>query len=189
MHPPSVPLDSSSVKLSKTFFSLARHLKLTLSMNIGLHWNTYQLRRTRSHSSGIDHQPSTRLYSVASNLTLRPVVWQHYYGNPKSQRRLDYCLPNCQGWDSIGRRNPADRHCSSGLPQRLPCTPVSMWRYCPIRRPLSCRFNAGQFPRHAAINSIIKRSLDAAGLHSILEPVGLDRGNSRGPDEVTSFPF
>ena len=31
--------------------------------------------------------------------------------------------------------------------------------------------------------------LDTAGLHSILEPVGLDRGDGRRPDGVTSFPF
>ena len=55
--------------------------------------------------------------------------------------------------------------------------------------PLSCRFSAGQFPRHSAINNIIKRSLNTAGLHSILEPVGLNRGVGRRSDEVTSFPF
>ena len=38
-------------------------------------------------------------------------------------------------------------------------------------------------------NNINKRSLDTAGLHSILEPVGLDRGDGRRPDGVTSFPF
>ena len=55
--------------------------------------------------------------------------------------------------------------------------------------PLSCRFSAGRFPRHSAINNIIKRSLDTAGLHSILEPVGLDRGDGRRPDGVTSVSF
>ena len=55
--------------------------------------------------------------------------------------------------------------------------------------PLSCHFSAGRFPRHSVINSIIKRSHDTAGRHSILEPVGLDRGNGRRPDGVTSFPF
>ena len=54
--------------------------------------------------------------------------------------------------------------------------------------PLSCLFSAGRFPRHSAINNIIKRSLDTAGLHSILEPVGLDRGDGRRSDGVTSFP-
>ena len=58
-----------------------------------------------------------------------------------------------------------------------------------VLHPLSCRFCAGRFPRHSAINNIIKRSLDTAGLHSILEPVGLDRGDGRRPDGVTSFPF
>ena len=55
--------------------------------------------------------------------------------------------------------------------------------------PLSCRFSAGRFPRHSAINNIIKRSLDTVGLHSILEPVGLNRGAGGIPDGVTSFPF
>ena len=45
--------------------------------------------------------------------------------------------------------------------------------------PLSCRFSAGRFPRHASINNIIKRSLDTAGLHSILEPVCLDLGQAK----------
>ena len=44
--------------------------------------------------------------------------------------------------------------------------------------PLSCRFSAGRFPRHSANNNIIRSSLDTAGLHSILEPVGLDRGGA-----------
>ena len=55
--------------------------------------------------------------------------------------------------------------------------------------PLSCRFSAGRFPRHSAINDIIKRSHDTAGLHSVLESVGLDCGVGRRTDGVTSFPF
>ena len=55
--------------------------------------------------------------------------------------------------------------------------------------PLSCRYTAGRLPRYSAINNIIKRSHDTAGLHSILEPVGHDRGDGRRPDGVTSFPF
>ena len=55
--------------------------------------------------------------------------------------------------------------------------------------PLSCRFSAGRFPRHSTINNVIKRSLDTASLHFILEPVGLDRGDGTRPDGVTSFPF
>ena len=55
--------------------------------------------------------------------------------------------------------------------------------------PLSCRSSTGLFPRHSAINNITMRSLDTAGLHTIHEPVGLDRGDTRRPDGVTSFPF
>ena len=47
---------------------------------------------------------------------------------------------------------------------------------------LSWRFFAGRLPRHSAINNITKRSLDTAGLYSILESVGLDRGDGRRPD-------
>ena len=35
----------------------------------------------------------------------------------------------------------------------------------------------------------MKRSLDTAGIHSILEPVGLDRGDGKRPDGLMSFPF
>ena len=35
----------------------------------------------------------------------------------------------------------------------------------------------------------MKRSLDTAGLHSILEPVGFGRGDRRRPDGMTSFSF
>ena len=48
--------------------------------------------------------------------------------------------------------------------------------------PLSCRLSVGRFPRHSAINNIIKRTLDTAGFHSILEPVGFDQGDGRRPD-------
>ena len=55
--------------------------------------------------------------------------------------------------------------------------------------PLSCRRSAGRFPQHSVLNDIIKRSLDAVGFPSILEPVGLDRGDGRRPDGMTIFPF
>ena len=55
--------------------------------------------------------------------------------------------------------------------------------------PLSCQRSTGRFPRHSVLNDIVKRSLDAAGFPSILEPVGLDRGDGRRPDGMTIFPF
>ena len=55
--------------------------------------------------------------------------------------------------------------------------------------PLSCRFSAGRFPRHAALNDVVKRGLEAAGFPSQLEPVGLDRGDGKRPDGITLFPF
>jgi hypothetical protein len=54
---------------------------------------------------------------------------------------------------------------------------------------LSCRVGAGRFPRHAALNDLVKWALHTAGIPSILEPVGLDRGDGKRPDEMTIFPF
>ena len=42
--------------------------------------------------------------------------------------------------------------------------------------PLSCRYSTGRFPRHAELNDVIRRALQRAGLPSVLEPPGLDRG-------------
>ena len=66
-----------------------------------------------------------------------------------------------------------------------------MWGCCQSDglHQLSCSFSALVFLRHAVINKIIKRSLDTAGFHSILEQVGLDRGDDGRHDGVTSFPF
>ena len=54
---------------------------------------------------------------------------------------------------------------------------------------LSCKLSAGRLPRHAALNDIIKRALHTAGIPSILEPAGLDRGDGKRPDGMTIFPF
>ena len=54
---------------------------------------------------------------------------------------------------------------------------------------LSCKFSAGRHPRHSALNEIVKRSLRSAGIPSVLEPVGVDRGDGRRPDGITVFPF
>ena len=54
---------------------------------------------------------------------------------------------------------------------------------------LSCRYSAGRHPRHAALNDVVKRALQSAGLPSILEPPGLDRGDGSRPDGITVFPY
>ena len=54
---------------------------------------------------------------------------------------------------------------------------------------LSCHFNEGRHPRHAAINDIICRALKSSGIPSVLEPVGLNRGDGKRPDGITIFPF
>ena len=54
---------------------------------------------------------------------------------------------------------------------------------------LSCQLSAGRLPRHAALNDIIKRALLSAGVPSVLEPPGLDRGDGRRPDGLTTFPY
>ena len=37
---------------------------------------------------------------------------------------------------------------------------------------LSCKYSAGRFPRHSAMNDVIMRALQQAGLPSVLEPPG-----------------
>ena len=54
---------------------------------------------------------------------------------------------------------------------------------------LSCIKSAGRLPRHGNPNDVVKRSLTSAGLPSILEPLGLDRGDGKRPDGLTLFPF
>ena len=55
--------------------------------------------------------------------------------------------------------------------------------------PLSCRFSAGRIPRHSALNDVVRRGLPAAGIPSILEPSGLDRGDGKRPDGITVYPY
>ncbi len=54
---------------------------------------------------------------------------------------------------------------------------------------LSCKRSSGRQYRHAAINAIINRSLDAAQITSTLEPTGLSRSNGKRPDRVTVAPW
>ena len=54
---------------------------------------------------------------------------------------------------------------------------------------LSCKYSAGRHPRHAALNECFKRALQSAGVPSLLEPVGIDRGDGKRPDGITIFPF
>ena len=54
---------------------------------------------------------------------------------------------------------------------------------------LSCKYSAGRFPRHSAMNDVIKRALQKAGLPSVFEPPGLDRGDGSHPDGITVFPL
>ena len=54
----------------------------------------------------------------------------------------------------------------------------------------SCKYSAGRFLGHSAMNGVIKRALQKpACLPSVLELPGLDRGDGSGPDGITVFPF
>ena len=54
---------------------------------------------------------------------------------------------------------------------------------------LSCYKSEGHLSRHAAFNDIIKRSLAAAQIPSMLEPTGLCRSDGKRPDGVTIIPW
>ena len=115
----------------------------------------------------------------------------HFDSCPRSLRRLEYCLPNRSGLDPIGRRNPADQCCSSGRPQCLPCTPVSVWGYCPIRRPSStfvpflCWSISPKLRDQQHDKKITGHRWPS--LHS--RSGRPQRGDGRRPDGVMSFPF
>ena len=55
--------------------------------------------------------------------------------------------------------------------------------------PLTCHFSAGRIPRHSALSDVVRRRLSAAGVLSMLEPSGLDRGDGKRPDGITVFPY
>ena len=54
---------------------------------------------------------------------------------------------------------------------------------------LGCVKSKGRHPRHAAINSVIQRSLAAAQIPSTLEPTGLSRSDGKRPDGATIAPW
>ena len=54
---------------------------------------------------------------------------------------------------------------------------------------LTCKCSAGRHPRHAALNDVVRRALKSAGIPSILEPVGIDRGDGKRPDGISMFLF
>ena len=54
---------------------------------------------------------------------------------------------------------------------------------------LDCRRAIGKHSRHAAVNDILQRALNAAGVPSHLEPVGLSRDDGKRPDGATLVPW
>ena len=54
---------------------------------------------------------------------------------------------------------------------------------------LSCRYSQGRHSRHAAVNDLVKRSLDAAQIPSHLKPVGLYRSDGKRPDGASVLPW
>ena len=54
---------------------------------------------------------------------------------------------------------------------------------------LTCRLSAGRHPRHTALNDVVRRSLQSAGIPSITEPTGVDRGDGKRPDGMTIYPY
>ena len=54
---------------------------------------------------------------------------------------------------------------------------------------LDCRKSGGKHIRHSAVNDIVHRALQAAGVPSQLEPTGLSRDDGKRPDGATIIPF
>ncbi|XP_063534987.1 uncharacterized protein LOC134744969 [Cydia strobilella] len=54
---------------------------------------------------------------------------------------------------------------------------------------LSCCRCAGRFPRHHALNDIVRRALVSANVPCVLEPPGLSRSDGKRPDGLTLVPW
>ena len=54
---------------------------------------------------------------------------------------------------------------------------------------LSCKKSRGRHVRPNSLNDAVQRSLGSAHVTSILEPIGLDRGDGKRPDGLTIFPW
>ena len=75
------------------------------------------------------------------------------------------------------------------IPHSCRCGGSMVCMVCVYLHGLSCKNSAGRFPSHSAMNDVVKRALQKAGLPSVLEPPGLDRGDGSRPDGITVFPF
>ena len=54
---------------------------------------------------------------------------------------------------------------------------------------LSSKKSRGRHARHSSLNDAVQRALGSAHVTSVLEPVGLDRGDGKRPDGLTIFPW
>ena len=54
---------------------------------------------------------------------------------------------------------------------------------------LSCRFSKGRHSRHAALNDIVKRTLESIKIPCHLEPSGLFRSDGKRPDGASIVPW
>ncbi|XP_063631534.1 uncharacterized protein LOC134802767 [Cydia splendana] len=54
---------------------------------------------------------------------------------------------------------------------------------------LSCGRCAGRFPRHHALNDLVRRALVSANVPCMLEPPGLSRSDGKRPDGLTLVPW
>ncbi|GBP42309.1 hypothetical protein EVAR_16405_1 [Eumeta japonica] len=50
---------------------------------------------------------------------------------------------------------------------------------------LSCQRSPGGFPRHHALNNVVRRALISANVPCTLKPPGLSRSDGKRPDELT----
>ena len=116
-------------------------------------------------------------------------------------RLLAACAPHSAAWSQVVPISSLGLHLDSETIRVAIClrlgTPVSQPHRCRCggevdtlgHHGLSCKYSEGRLKRHASLNDVIKRALASAGVPSVLEPVGLDRGDGRRPDGLTVFPY
>ena len=123
--------------------------------------------------------------------TLVPVLNQHRLTCFKAASRPESvvwlnCVPNNIDNDTLRIGVALRVELTVCIPHRCKCgTTVDTFG----THPLSCRFSAGRIPRHSALSDVVRRGLSAAGIPSMLEPSGLDRGDGKRPDGITVYPY
>ena len=105
------------------------------------------------------------LLRVADQVSIEPICW------PRQRERAGLGSMLCQ----FRRLGHFWTPRVLGLPLPLEWAPMFVFLILAVAAGgwTACKYSAGRFPRHSAMNYVVTRALQKAGLLSVLEPPGL----------------